>query len=276
MALETATETTTQTAPAPEPAAPTTPDWRESLPEELRAEPSFKDVPDVPTLAKRFIDTKKMVGGSLKVPKEGATPEEVKAFHTALGVPAAPDKYTARPPAFPEDSGITLDEEGFKGFLGAAHSAGITDKQAQAILDWYGGYTVSEGDRITQFIADARKGAETSLKQEWGAQYGRNVALARQTVRDLFSDDPDLAKAIEEQGNNLALMKGLVKIGERMMEHGEITAEVPPGQSLEAMQAEVTKLRSEMETKPGDDALSERYLAAIRRVLKAGGAVPTA
>src|SRR3990167_11044839 len=50
MALETATETTTQTAPAPEPAAPTTPDWRESLPEELRAEPSFKDVPDVPTL----------------------------------------------------------------------------------------------------------------------------------------------------------------------------------------------------------------------------------
>ena len=253
-----------------------TPDWREGLPEELRAEPSFKDVPDVPTLAKRFIDTKKMVGGSLKVPKEGASPEEVNAFYTALGRPASVDKYTARPPAFPEDSGLALDEEGFKGFLGAAHSAGITDKQAQAILDWYGGYTVSEGDRITQFIAEARKGAETSLKQEWGAQYGRNVALARQTVRDLFSDDPELAEAVEGRGNNLALMKGLVRIGERMMEHGEITTEVPPGQSIEAMQAEVTKLRSEMETKPGDDALSERYLAAIRRVLKAGGTVPTA
>jgi len=253
-----------------------TPDWREGLPEELRAEPSFKDVPDVPTLAKRFIDTKKMVGGSLKVPKDGAPPEEVNAFYTALGRPASVDKYTARPPAFPEDSGLALDEEGFKGFLGAAHSAGITDKQAQAILDWYGGYTVSEGDRITQFIAEARKGAETSLKQEWGAQYGRNVALARQTVRDLFSDDPELAEAVEGRGNNLALMKGLVRIGERMMEHGEITTEVPPGQSIEAMQAEVTKLRSEMETKPGDDALSERYLAAIRRVLKAGGTVPTA
>src|SRR3990167_6512665 len=135
---------TVETPAAPETPAATTPDWREGLPEELRAEPSFKDVPDVPTLAKRFIDTKKMVGGSLKVPKDGAPPEEVNAFYTALGVPAAPDKYTARPPAFPADSGITLDEAGFKGFLGAAHSAGITDKQAQAILDWYGGYTVSE------------------------------------------------------------------------------------------------------------------------------------
>ena len=47
-------------------------DWRETLPEELRAEPALKDIPDVVTLAKAFRDTKAMVGSSVRLPAADA------------------------------------------------------------------------------------------------------------------------------------------------------------------------------------------------------------
>ena len=47
-------------------------DWRETLPEEMRADPALKDIPDVVTLAKAFRDTKAMVGASVRLPAADA------------------------------------------------------------------------------------------------------------------------------------------------------------------------------------------------------------
>jgi hypothetical protein len=237
-----------------------------------------------PTLAKGYVETKKMVGGSLKIPKEDATPEEQAAFYTALGRPETPDKYAVTVPEFPEDvpnpltgkGPITLDPVVFKDFLGRAHEIGLSPKQAQGVMDWYGQYILNTADKFTEAAAQHRKVAEVTLKKEWGASYQRNVNLAKQAVRDLFADDPQLALAVEDAGNNIALLKGLVRIGERMMEHGEITAEVPPGQSVDALQAEVVKLRDAPDVVAGKPEAIDKYAAAISRLLKAGGTVPTA
>src|SRR3990172_11892156 len=105
------TETVPAPAPAPEPApAPAPTDWRAALPADLQADKSLeqfkgKDWAEVgPTLAKGYVETKKMVGGSLKVPKEDATPEEQAAFYTALGRPETPDKYETKVPELPPDA----------------------------------------------------------------------------------------------------------------------------------------------------------------------------
>jgi hypothetical protein len=275
----------TETAPAapatPEtPAAPPT-DWRAGLPDDLKADKSLeqfkgKDWAEVgPTLAKGYVETKKMVGGALKVPKDDATPEEVAAFHTALGRPETPDKYGTTIPEFPPELGITLDQEGFNAFLKVSHGAGLTAKQVQAVMDWYGEYTLGTVDKMTENTAQTRKVAEAALKKEWGGAYQRNVNLARQAVRDLFSDDPQLAQAVEEAGNNPNLIKAMVRMGERMMEHGEITGDIPPGQSVAQLEAEVTKLRADPEVVNGTPAAIDKYAAAIARLLKAGGKVPT-
>ena len=278
------TETVPAPAPAPEPApAPAPTDWRAALPDDLKADKSLeqfkgKDWAEVgPTLAKGYVETKKMVGGSLKVPKEDATPEEQAAFYTALGRPETPDKYETKVPEFPPDAGVPpLDQVAFKEFLSVSHGAGLTAKQVQAVMDWYGGYTLANVDKFTEFTAQSRKVAEVALKKEWGAAYPRNVQLARQAVRDLFADDPQLAEAVEDAGNNTNLLKGLLRIGERMMEHGEITGEIPPGVSVEALTKDVTKLRDDPEVVAGKPEAIDKYAAAISRLLKAGGKVPTA
>ena len=103
------------------------------------------------------------------------------------------------------------------------------------------------------------------------------MQLARQTVRDLFADDPQLAEAVEDAGNNTALLKGLVRMGERMLEHGEITGEIPPGVSVEAMEKDVLRLRADPDVVAGkfDSQAYANYAAAIGRLVKAGGKVPT-
>jgi hypothetical protein len=262
------------------PAAPT--DWRAALPDDLKAEKSLeqfkgKDWTEVgPTLAKGYVETKKMVGGSLKLPKEDATPEERAAFYTALGRPESPDKYAVKAPEFPAEAGIPpLDQAALGDFLGTFHELGLTSAQAQGILDKYGDYTLQTADKFTEFNAQNRKVAEASLKKEWGAAYPRNVQLARQAVRDLFADDPQLAVAVEDAGNNVNLLKGLLRIGERMMEHGEITGEVPPGQSVEALVKDYQRMREDPDVVAGKPEAMVKLAQAIGRVIKAGGKLPT-
>jgi hypothetical protein len=51
-------------------------DWKETLPEELRAEPMLKDIPDIPTLAKVAVDGRKLVS---QVTEKIKAAEEQKA-----------------------------------------------------------------------------------------------------------------------------------------------------------------------------------------------------
>ena len=66
--------------------------WKESLPDDLRDNPSLKSIQDVPGLAKSFIHAQKMVGADkIPVPTEHATKEDWDAVYSKLGRPATPD-----------------------------------------------------------------------------------------------------------------------------------------------------------------------------------------
>src|SRR4030095_3808230 len=67
--------------------------WRPTLPDEMKAEPSLGGFKDVGALAKAWVETKRLVGDAVKVPKPDASPEERAAFHRKLGVPQSPDQY---------------------------------------------------------------------------------------------------------------------------------------------------------------------------------------
>lgn len=55
-------------------------DWKETLPEELRAEPMLKDIPDIATLAKVAVDGRKLVS---QVTEKIKATEEAKASFEA-------------------------------------------------------------------------------------------------------------------------------------------------------------------------------------------------
>lgn len=74
--------------------------WKDALPAELKDSPSLKDINDVPALAKSFVETKSMLGNSMRIPSAEAGPEARKEFLAKMQekvpelvlVPADPDK----------------------------------------------------------------------------------------------------------------------------------------------------------------------------------------
>lgn len=65
--------------------------------------------------------------GLARIPGEGAKPEEVAAFHRALGVPEKPDGYTIEPIEGMDDGRV-------QEFLTEAHQLGLTPKQVNALV----------------------------------------------------------------------------------------------------------------------------------------------
>jgi hypothetical protein len=176
---------------------PDEPTWKDDLPEELKDNPTLQDVPDVATLAKRFVDTKSMVGRSVRIPGEDASQEDWDKFNQTLtekvpglmvkpdttddtvmstlydqlGRPEDADKYE-----LPEidSQGIELDMSLADNFKGIAHKYGLNQKQFKGIVEELTGVSVEKA-------LDARAKADLDAKalvDDWGLAYEKNVKLA--------------------------------------------------------------------------------------------------
>jgi hypothetical protein len=82
------------------------------------------------TTAKELATLKANPG--IKIPGPDAKPEEVQAFHKALGVPDNPDGYGIKPPE-------GMPEAEVKAFVAAAHKRGYTKTQVEEALTFYQG-----------------------------------------------------------------------------------------------------------------------------------------
>uniref|UniRef100_UPI0019553C3F hypothetical protein n=1 Tax=Methylobacterium sp. B34 TaxID=95563 RepID=UPI0019553C3F len=85
------------------------------------------------------------VGRAIVPPGADAKPEDWAPVYDKLGRPQAPDGYTgvARPADLPADF---LPDDDLSGFRQAAHTAGLSDRQAQALFGWFSGRGKSQFD----------------------------------------------------------------------------------------------------------------------------------
>jgi hypothetical protein len=182
-----------------------------AIPEELRNDKSFEPIKDFTGLMTSFRDGQKMIGGSVRIPKEDAKPEEIEAFYNKLGRPEKSDGYKYSLP-YPEY--IAWDQDRIKDFVANAHKSGFTPKQVQTALDWYG-KTVAEDYQAKK---TAFESATATLKTEWGGAFDRNLALAKR-ARDLYGGEE--AKAFfadDPSGNDPILIKMLAKMASDLEE----------------------------------------------------------
>ncbi len=105
-----------------------------------------------------------------------ATPEQAAAWRAEAGIPATPEEYDLALPG-----GYVIgeeDKEPVSDFLKHAHDANMHPEQVKSALNWY--YENQEKQVQLQAQADAESFRETeeALRQEWGADYRRNVNLA--------------------------------------------------------------------------------------------------
>src|SRR5439155_23792244 len=127
----------------------------------IAKDPSLAGIKDVGSLAKSYVEGQKMIGGSLRLPKPDAKPEDVDRawgdIYTKLGRPESAEKYEFK---IAKEMEKFLPEADVKAFKSAAFKAGLSTKQAQAVLDHYSGVL---GANLAQ-MQDIRKTTEEQLR----------------------------------------------------------------------------------------------------------------
>lgn len=207
---------------------------------ELREDAALADVPDVPTLAKNYRETKSYVGRKgVIIPKDGATPEEMDQFYAALGRPEKPEGYGFKPPKdLPEGFPYSplLDEQ----FGQWAHAAGLSVKSATDLRENYLKSSLEHWQQAQQQVADAVKEMEDKIRGKWGNKYEENLAGAQKALeRFAPMGSPELKMLDKAIGDSPILAQLFFNIYEAMGEGELIRGSATAVKGLEDRKKEI-------------------------------------
>lgn len=250
-------------------AAPTAPsnDWRATLPEDIRAVPELQKYASVADLAKGHVEQSKLVGRKgLEIPGPDAKPEQVAAFHKALGVPESPDKYDLKP--HPVWAHPDWNREAFTDFLKEMHASGAPPAVVQKAADFYANFVSRGLEEVKNLEGEAR----AELRKEWGANYepylgAANRGLAR--IEQMAGLEPGQLTEAVKGTDPLAIAKAFFVIESQFVEHGFVRAEPIGGLSPDDVAARIADKTKELLSVPEN---SDRAKAIIDEIAQLGKA----
>lgn len=171
-----------------------------------------KGFKDADALASSYREAERAlrVGGKIEVPKEGATSEQIEAFHKAIGRPEKPDDYVVK---LPDGVQGEIDERLVGSYRDAAFKAGLPAGMAQSLGDWY---IEQQLDQDRKVVADRNRETQ-ELFGEWGQQKDPNLAMCNRAAAKLGLDAGAIADIQKGFGakNTLNLM---LKLGQGLAE----------------------------------------------------------
>lgn len=153
----------------------------------------------------------------ITVPADGATAEDVSAFHKAIGVPELPDGYELPKPEFPE--GMTYNEDRATKFSALAHSLGIPKVAFQGLVNAFNEDQIAEFNAFTKDGNDFKEKTTAEMKKEWGNDYGANLAQADAVIEPIFGKE--FKQVLTDTGfnNHPAVIRGMLKVAQAVGEH---------------------------------------------------------
>jgi hypothetical protein len=174
-----------------------------------------KGVKDIDTLVKSYREAEKSIrdGGRIKVPGEGAKPEELSAFHKAIGVPEAVDGYEVKgPEGVPLNDALigSLRESALKYGTPKAAFEGLVGDFIKAQLDEAATETKRQDDLAAGWV------------KEQGAKADEQLAHINTAARSLGFTKADMTGLRAGLGADRALGL-LAKLGAGMAEDVLIT-----------------------------------------------------
>jgi len=186
--------------------------WQdEALPENVREWEEAKNSETREKFFEQIGNMRSMIGRSIRIPGEDASPEdkkgfidkviakagdtlvkrpqtdeEVIAFYRQMGMPEKDEGYVD--PKFTDlPEGVGVDAERLKAFKAMAHKRGLTQKQFEGLVaDFIGPDLAAKGEGLK-----AEKVAAAELKAEWGDLYDRKVAQAELVRKEHFPFIPE-------------------------------------------------------------------------------------
>ena len=186
-------------------------DWKSTLSEDLRNDPTLKNFKDVESLAKTVVHQQKQMGNRIPIPK---TPEEHMEVYNKLGRPETADKYEV---AVPETHIEYIGEDQINQFKNVAHNIGLNNEQVKQLIDFQVKNIDAQAQRYRTDIAVQKQNTEEALKKEWGYEYDANVRNARRALQ--VYGDPEITELMNgEAGNIPAVVKMFARLGKDVTE----------------------------------------------------------
>ena len=177
----------------------------DTLPEDVRSEPSLKNFQDAGQLAKSYVHAQRMVGADkISVPTKHATDEDWNQVFSKLGVPDSPDKYEVK---YELQEGA--NETPVKNFISEAHKLNLLPHQVQGVLNYYSQLEQNASDSQQKDMELNKIENESSLRKEWGLAYDKKMNAANDVFKNFFSTD--LADVKLQDGTPLGNHPGFVR-----------------------------------------------------------------
>lgn len=198
------------------------PDWRAGItdPDLQKVASKYSSPTD---LAKAYRSLEQRQGKMVALPGKDAKPEDVAAFHKALGVPEKPEEYKVEIPEAAKANWGEADEALKGSFLKNLHAAGATPGVVNAAMGWYFQTTQQIAEQQAAAAKKATEEAEAALQKEWGADAKANDQVAGRAAKE-FGDEAFLQFLEEKEvdgiklGNHPAFRKAFAAIGRAMSE----------------------------------------------------------
>ena len=186
-------------------------DWRSSLNDELKNNPTIQNIKDLESAANTLVHQQKMIGSRIPIPK---TDEERAELYTKLGRPETSEKYNF---TIPETHSKYFNEEQVKQFKNVAHQIGLNNDQAKALIDFQVKSVDFENQRRNSEMTSGKKNTEEALHKEWGYDYDNKVRAAQRAM-SVYADE-DLIQLLDtEAGNHPSVVKLFARLGEDITE----------------------------------------------------------
>ena len=218
-------------------------DWKESLPDELKAEKTLESIKDIPSLAKSYIHAQKLVGADkIPVPNKHATEEDWNKVYEKLGRPNSAQEYNFNLP-----EGSSVDEKALTNFKDAAHKYGLLPKQAEGILNFYQDMTNGMIADLDSKAEQGRMQAEQTLQREWGAAYNSKLTSAMDAAREYL--DTDFAHLTLSDGTKVgdhpAFIRAFAKIASDVGEDKFVSANGPQYMTPDEISKQIGELQKQ-------------------------------
>jgi len=192
-------------------------DWRASLDETLRADPTLADIKDLNGLAKSYVHAQRMIGkDKITIPQEGADPSEWDGFYERLGRPGDGNYKLDPTGLMPAD--LPFDPQVLDRFKKVFHAAGLNQKQAEGVFKNYLEYVGEVHANNQQGVEAQRQEWVNTVKKEFGRAFDERVDLAVRAVETFGGEE--LVKWLDQtgMGDHPMFVKMFAKIGQQMQE----------------------------------------------------------
>lgn len=201
-------------------------------------------VKDAATLAKIARDNQRALreSGRIKVPGEGATPQEVAEYRAAIGVPDAPTGYQL--PEFKGADGnpIPVNTALTERVFAKAHELGVPKAIGEQLVAGEIAAQIKEYDAaVKQLQADAQKHIAS-----WGAEKDQGLAQVNAALKELGFSRDDVEHMRAMPGGVGKFLDAMRKVGSNFTEDTLIKGDRQTfGMTAEQAQAEINAMKAD-------------------------------